>query len=105
MVITVDKNTFKTEVLDYKEAVMVDFYADWCGPCKMTGSVIEELSEELKQVKFVKVNVDQNPELTSQYQIFSIPTFLIIKDGQVINQLVGAVGKESFLTEINKVLA
>ncbi len=99
-----DKNNFEAEVLKYKGIVLVDFFAVWCGPCKMTGPIIEQLSEEIKDVKFVEVDVDQNQELSSQYQIFSIPTFLIFKDGQVVNQLVGAVGKETFLSEINKVL-
>ena len=56
----------------------------WCGPCKMTGPIIEQLAEEVKNVKFVKVDVDQNQELSSQYQVFSIPTFLIFKDGKVV---------------------
>lgn len=99
----IDKNNFETEVLKNKEAVLVDFYATWCGPCKMTGPIIEQLAEEIKTVKFVKVDVDQNQDLSSQYQIFSIPTFLIFKDGQVVNQFVGAMSKEGFLAEIKKV--
>lgn len=103
MIISIDKNNFEVEVLKNKGIVLVDFYAQWCGPCKMTGPIIEKLAEEVKNVKFVKVDVDQNQELTSQYQVFSIPTFLIFKDGQVVNQFVGVMGKEGFLTEINKV--
>ena len=99
-----DKNNFETEVLKNKGVVFVDFYATWCGPCKMTGPIIEQLAEEVKNVKFVKVDVDQNQELASQYQVFSIPTFLIFKDGQVVNQLVGAMGREGFLAEIQKVM-
>ena len=102
-VIHLDKNNFETEVLKNKGVVLVDFYAPWCGPCKTTGPIIEELAEEMKEVKFVKVDVDQNQELSSQYQVFSIPTFLIFKDGQVVNQFVGALGREGFLAEINKV--
>ena len=98
-----DKNNFETEVLKNKGVVLVDFYAPWCGPCKTTGPIIEELAEEMKEVKFVKIDVDQNQELSSQYQVFSIPTFLIFKDGQVVNQFVGALGREGFLAEINKV--
>jgi thioredoxin 1 len=97
-----DKNNFDTEVLKYKGVVLVDFFATWCGPCKMTGPIIDQLADEVKNVKFVKVDVDQNQELSSQYQVFSIPTFLIFKDGQVVNQFVGAQSKEGFLTEINK---
>ena len=102
-VVNLDKTNFETEVLKNKGVVLVDFYATWCGPCKMTGPIIEQLADEIKNVKFVKVDVDQNQELSSQYQVFSIPTFLIFKNGQVVDQFVGAIGKEGFLTEINKV--
>ncbi|MEK7523202.1 MAG: thioredoxin [Patescibacteria group bacterium] len=97
-----DKNNFETEVLKNKGVVLVDFYATWCGPCKMTGPIIEQLAEEVKTVKFVKVDVDQNQELSTQYQVFSIPTFLLFKNGQVVSQFVGAQSKEGFLAEINK---
>lgn len=98
-----NKNNFEVEVLKNKGIVLVDFFATWCGPCKMTGPIIDQLAEEVKNVKFVKVDVDQNQELSSQYQIFSIPTFLIFKNGQVVGQFVGAQSKEGFLTEIKKV--
>ena len=101
-VIQVSQDRFKEEVLDHKSAVFVDFYADWCGPCKVTSPLIDEISEENKDMKFVKIDVDQNPNLTSQYSIFSIPTFIIFKEGKVVNQFVGAMGKESFLEEIKK---
>lgn len=97
---SVNKDTFQTEVLDHKGTVLVDFYADWCGPCKMTEPVIDELSTEIKDVKFVKVNVDSNPDVASQYNVFSIPTFIFLKDGKVVGQTVGAQGKESFIKEI-----
>ncbi|TRZ50854.1 thioredoxin [bacterium] len=102
-VVHLDKDNFDAEVVKTKGLVMVDFYATWCGPCKMTGPIIEQLAEEMKQVKFVKVDVDQNQELASQYQVFSIPTFIIFKDGEVVNQFASAMGKEGFLAEINKV--
>ncbi len=100
MVTHTDKNSFQKEVLDHKGMVFVDFYADWCGPCKMTGPIIDELSNEITDLKFVKVNVDESPELSSSYQIFSIPTFMVFKDGQAVHQFVGAMGKEGFLQEI-----
>ena len=106
MVVThLDKNNFEIEVLKNKGIVLVDFYAQWCGPCKMTGPIIEQLAEEVSNVKFVKVDVDPNQELSSQYQVFSIPTFLIFKDGQVVNQFVGALSREGFLAEIQKVMS
>lgn len=102
-VLHTDKNGFQKEVLDEKRIVLVDFYADWCGPCKMTGPIIDELSNEMKDVKFVKINVDENSELASSYQVFSIPTFIIFKDGKVVHQFVGAMSKEGFINEINSV--
>ena len=102
-VIQVTKDNFKQEVLDYKGKVLVDFYADWCGPCKMTSPIIDELSGEVKDIKFVKIDVDQNQDVASAYSVFSIPNFVIFKDGQLANQFVGAMGKEGFLAEIKKV--
>ena len=101
-VIQVSQDKFKEEVLDQKTPVFVDFYADWCGPCKVTSPLIDEISEENKDMKFVKIDVDQNADLASQYSIFSIPTFIIFKEGKVVNQFVGAMGKEAFLEEIKK---
>ena len=101
----VDKNNFQEEVVNYKGIVMVDFFAEWCGPCKMTGPVIDDLSEEMKNINFVKVDVDTDQELSSQYNVFSIPTFIIFKNGEAVNQFVGALGKEAFLSEINKVVS
>jgi len=97
------KDTFQKEVVEHKGVVMVDFYADWCGPCKVSAPIIDQLSEEIKDVKFVKVNVDESQELAGKYSVFSIPTFLVFKDGAVKNQFVGAHSKESFEEEIRKV--
>lgn len=100
----VSKENFQKEVLENKGVVLVNFYAEWCGPCRMTSPIIEELANEMKNIKIVKINVDEDPELASQYSIFSIPTFLIFKEGKVASQIVGAKGKEGFLEEINKVI-
>ncbi len=102
--LSVTKDSFQKEVIKHKGVVFVDFYADWCGPCRMTAPIIEELSKELKKVKFVKVNVDQNQELASSYSIFSIPSFLIFNNGQIVSQFTGAMSKERLLEEINKVI-
>ena len=101
----ITKDTFKEEVLDHSGVVFVDFFAEWCGPCKMTEPIIEELSGEIKTMKFVKIDVDQATDLAAQYSIFSIPTFMIVKDGKIANQFVGAMGKEGFMAEINKVVS
>ena len=100
--LTINKDSFKKEVLDYQGLVFVDFYADWCGPCKTTGPIIEEIEKEEKNIKFVKVNVDQNPDLVSQHSVFSIPTFIIYKNGRQVNQFVGGLSKEAFIEEIKK---
>lgn len=99
-VLNITKEGFKKEVLEHSGLVLVDFYADWCGPCRATGPVIEELSNEMAETKFVKVNVDKEPELASTYSVFSIPTFVVFKDGQVLNQFSGALPKERFIEEI-----
>ena len=100
----INNESFQKEVIDHKGVVLVDFYAEWCGPCKVVAPIIDELSESMKDVKFVKVNVDENQELAGKYSIFSIPTFLIFKDGEVKNQFLGAHSKESFEEEIGKVV-
>ena len=91
-VLQVSQDKFKEEVLDHKGLVFVDFHAEWCGPCKVTSPLIDEISEEKKDIKFVKIDVDQNSNLSSQYSVYSIPTFIIFKDGKVVNQFVGAMG-------------
>lgn len=101
-VITGSQENFQKEVSDAKGIVFVDFFAEWCGPCKITSPIIDQLSEEKNNMKFIKIDVDKNPELVSQYQIFSIPTFVIFKDGKMISQFVGAHSKEGFEQEIKK---
>lgn len=106
--VNLSKKDFQKQVLEEKRFVFVDFYAPWCGPCQMMGPIIDQLSEEKQfenKIKFVKVNVDQNPELATQYNIFSIPTFIIFKDGQVVSQFTGAIGKEGLIEQLNKVIS
>lgn len=76
--------------------VVVDFFADWCGPCKMMGPVIDSLSEEMKDVKFAKVNVDTAGELAQRFQVRGIPTFIFFKDGEQVNRISGAAPKDEF---------
>lgn len=99
----ISKDNFRQEVLDNEGLVFVDFYAEWCGPCKLTAPILEEISKEMKKMKFVKINVDESQELASQYSIFSIPTFMIFKNGKVASQFTGAMSKEGFMSEINKI--
>jgi thioredoxin 1 len=92
--VKVDKNNFQTDVLNAKEPVVVDFWAEWCGPCKMIGPSLEEISAELgSKVKIAKLNIDENPELAAQFGVRSIPTLMIFKGGEVADMKVGAAPK------------
>ena len=94
-------NNFQAEVLDSDKLSMIDFWAEWCGPCRAIGPVVEELSKEFEgRVNIGKVNVDHNPQLSMNYGITSIPAILFIKNGQVVDKLVGAQPKHSFIKRI-----
>jgi len=100
-----DTKAWETDVMQSSLPVFVDFWAEWCGPCRMVSPVVEELASEYEgKVNFVKVNVDEANELASKYNVFSIPTLAIIKNGQVVSQQVGAASKESYKNMIDKAL-
>ena len=93
--------SFQSEVLESDVPVLVDFYADWCGPCKMMAPVIEELSNEYEgKVKIGKLNVDEQPKTAEKYRVMSIPTMLLIKNGQPVETIVGAVPKSSLVEKL-----
>lgn len=95
-----NKDNFE-EVVNSNSLVLVDFYADWCGPCRMMAPIVEELAKELEgKVLVAKLNVDENPDIAARYQIFSIPTFIIFKDGKPDQRIVGAVGKAGLIDKI-----
>jgi len=97
--------TFKQEVLDSEIPVLVDFWAPWCGPCRMVAPIVDEISTQYEgQVKVVKVNTDENPTVASQYGIRSIPTLMIFKGGQRVDMVVGAVPKTTLSTTLEKYL-
>ena len=96
---------FKSEVVESDTPVLVDFWAEWCGPCKVIAPVVEELAADYKgKIKFGKVNVDDNNMVASEYGVRSIPTLLIFKNGSVVNQIVGAVPKEKITDILDTVI-
>lgn len=104
--VKVDKTNFQADVLEAKEPVVVDFWAEWCGPCKMIGPSLEEISSELGgKAKIVKLNIDENPELAAQFGVRSIPTLMIFKDGEVADIKVGALPKTALSHWINGAVA
>ena len=104
MVKTVTADTVEAEVLKSEKPVLVDFYADWCGPCKMTAPVLEKLSETIPQIEFAKINVDDAQELAQEYQVMSIPNLVVFKDGEPVNRAVGQQNLASIKALIEKVL-
>lgn len=104
--VKIDKNNFQSDVLDAKEPVVVDFWAEWCGPCKVIAPALEEISAELGgKVKIAKLNIDENPELAAQFGVRSIPTLLIFKGGEVADMKVGAAPKTALSHWINGAVA
>ena len=96
-VLHITKDTFEAEVLKSDKPVLLDFFAVWCGPCKMIAPILDEIAEEREDIKVCKVNVDEEPELAAKYQVMSIPTLFVMKDGQVVNQSLGAKPKAQIL--------
>ena len=93
-VIKISKENFASEVLNTNKPVLHDFYADWCGPCRMVGPIVSEIANERNDVKVGKINVDEQPELAAQFQVMSIPILAVIKNGKLENQVVGYRSKE-----------
>ncbi len=96
---------FKEEILDYKGLAVVDFWAVWCGPCKMIGPIIEEIGEKFENVKVGKLDVDNNPDTAIEYGIRSIPTVLFLKDGEVVEKHVGSAPKSVFFEKVEGMLS
>mgnify|MGYP001658616213 CR=1 FL=1 len=99
-VVTLNKNNFDTEVLQADRPVLVDFWASWCGPCKMLSPIVNEIAGERSDIKVCKVNVDDESELAARFNVMSIPTLLVFKNGQLTNQSVGYRDKNAVLSLI-----
>lgn len=100
-VLKVTKDNFRNEVLESDKPVLLDFWATWCGPCKMISPVVDEIAEEISNAKIGKVNVDEEPELADRFKIMSIPTLILIKDGKVVNTAMGVKPKSAIIDMIN----
>ena len=104
-VLKITKENYETEVLKSDKLVLIDFYADWCGPCKMTSPIIDEIAEEVgDKIKVGKINVDENQELAMEYEVMSIPTIIILQNGEVKNSFVGVRKKEEIISCLEKMI-
>lgn len=95
--ISVNKNNFNQEVLNSDKPVLMDFWAPWCGPCRMVVPLVEEIAKERSDIKVVKINVDEEQELAMQFGVMSIPTLVVMKNGKIVNQVTGARPKTQIL--------
>ena len=96
-VLEVTRKSFTDEVLKSEKPVLIDFYASWCGPCRMLMPVVEQIASETADLKVVKVNIDDEPELASAFKVMSVPSLYAMKDGKVVNQSLGVVPKQAIL--------
>ena len=102
MALELTTQNFDEQVTNAEGVVVVDFWAPWCGPCKVMSPIVEELAEEMGNVTIAKVNVDENQEVSMQFNVLSIPTFIIFKGGQVVDQFAGAMGKDALKARVEK---
>lgn len=98
---TITKENFENEVMNSEKPVLLDFWAAWCGPCKMVSPVIDEIAGEVSHAKVGKINVDEQPELAAKFRVMSIPTLAVMKGGEIINTMVGARNKDAILSMLN----
>ena len=103
-IINTSDSSFATDVLKSDKPVLLDFWAEWCGPCKMIAPILAEIAAEQPGITIAKLNVDENPEIAMRFNVMSIPTLIVFKDGQPAKRVVGAKGKDQLLSELNQYL-
>ena len=99
-VLHINKDNFHSEVLNSDKPVLLDFFASWCGPCRMVGPILDEIAEEREDIKVCKVDIDQQPELASRFRVMSVPTLMVLKDGKIVEQSIGAKPKHQILAMV-----
>ena len=105
MAIELNSENFNKEVLESQKPVIVDFWAEWCGPCKMISPIFEELSKEMAEIKFTKVDVDSNQDIAGKFSVRSIPTLVVFKNGEEADRIVGAMGKDDLKKRIKEIIS
>ena len=96
-ILKITKENFEAEVLNSDKPVLLDFFATWCGPCRMVGPILEEIAQENESIKVCKIDVDQDPELANRFKVSSIPLLVVMQDGKVVNQALGTKPKDQIL--------
>ena len=99
-VLHINKDNFHNEVINSDKPVLLDFFASWCGPCRMVSPILDEIAEEREDIKVCKVDIDQQPELASRFRVMSVPTLMVMKNGQIMEQSIGAKPKHQILAMV-----